>query len=209
MKVHFWGTRGSLPASVTAETIRAKIFKAIKESQGLSFHDDNAIGQFIESRLPFSIKGGYGTNTSCTEIVGGEDHIICDAGTGLRDLGGYVIQQGPQKRHTFHIFISHPHWDHIQGFPFFVPAYIPGNTVNIYGCHDYLEESFVIQQNFNNFPVALKAMSSDIRFTLLDPGKPYAIGGFTVKALQQNHPGHSYGYRFEKEGKSIVYSTDS
>ena len=209
MKAHFWGTRGSLPASVVAETIRAKIFKAIKASQGRSFHNDDAIRQFIDRELPFSVKGGYGTNTSCTEIINGEDYVICDAGTGLRDFGNYVMQQGAQKRQTFHIFLSHLHWDHIQGFPFFVPAYIPGNRVNIYGCHDYLEESFVTQQNFNNFPVPLKAMNSDIRFTVLDPGKPYEMGGFTVKALQQNHPGNSYGYRFEKAGKSIVYSTDS
>ena len=122
MKVHFWGTRGSLPASVTAETTRAKIFKALKASQGRSFHDDDAIRQFIDRELPFSVKGGYGTNTSCTEIINGDDYVICDAGTGLRDFGNYAMQQGVQKRQTFHIFLSHLHWDHIQGFPFFCPC---------------------------------------------------------------------------------------
>lgn len=208
MKVHFWGTRGSLPASVNEGTVKAKITKAVKASQGHILKDDSAINEFVDS-LPFSIRGCFGTNTSCMEIIGGDDYILCDAGTGLRDFGNYVMQQGTQKQHTFHIFLSHPHWDHIQGFPFFVPAYIPHNVINIYGCHDYLEASFVTQQDFKNFPVPLKSMGSNIQFITLEPGKIYTIAGFTVKAFQQKHPGHSYGYRFEKDGKTIVYSTDA
>ncbi|MCX7966470.1 MAG: MBL fold metallo-hydrolase [Syntrophorhabdaceae bacterium] len=208
MKVHFWGTRGSLPASFSQNHVMQKIVRAIKASSGHRFDDDHAIFEFVD-RLPFSIKGCFGSNTSCIEILGGDDYIICDAGTGLRDLGNEVIKQAVKKSHIFHIFISHLHWDHIQGFPFFLPAYMPDNTINIYGCHDYLEASFVTQQDFKNFPVPLKSMGSNISFTVLEPEKVYTIGGFNIKAFRQRHPGNSYGYRFEKDGKSIVYSTDS
>jgi phosphoribosyl 1,2-cyclic phosphodiesterase len=213
VKVYFWGTRGSLPASVTAEEVRAKMFRAIKKSKDHSFNNDEEIEKFIEKDLPFSIRGSYGTNTSCVEIMGGKEYILCDGGTGLRDFGNHALKSSskgePNQKNIFNIFISHLHWDHIQGFPFFTPAYIEGNSVNIYGCHNELEQAFINQQNYPYFPVPLKYMKADIRFITLESGKEYEIAGFKVKVMKQNHPGDSYGYRFEKDRKSIVYSTDS
>jgi phosphoribosyl 1,2-cyclic phosphodiesterase len=218
VRVDFWGTRGSLPASYTSETIRKKIFRAIKASSSLSLRTDEEIEKFIyngliNKSLPFSAIGSYGSNTSCMEINGGEEYILCDAGTGLRDFGNYVLkssaQGGQRKNNVFNIFISHLHWDHIQGFPFFIPAFIPGNHVHIYGFHKELEQAFITQQEYPYFPVPLTAMNADIQFTVLEEEKEYEIAGFHVKGTMQNHPGDSYGYRFEKDGKSIVYSTDS
>jgi len=167
----------------------------------------------VDRELPFSIRGSYGNNTPCVEIMGGQEYIICDAGTGLRDLGNHhmrIADQGKEhKEAVFNIFISHLHWDHIQGFPFFTPAYIPGNRINIYGFHEHMEEAMVLQQNSPYFPVPLKRMSADIRFIRLTEGEEYEIGGFKVKGIKQNHPGDSYGYRFEKDGKVIVYSSDA
>lgn len=212
VSVYFWGTRGSLPASVTAETIRSKVIKAVKTFLPQGPLDDKGIENFVEKNLPFSIHGGYGANTSCVEIRGGEEYVICDAGTGLRDFGNYIMQNrtgmGKGEGTLFHIFLSHLHWDHIQGFPFFSPAHTKGNRINIYGCHRDLAQAFVGQQRSPNFPVSFDAMSADIKFVLLEPGKEYEIGGFTVSAITQNHPGDSYGYRFEKDRKSVVYSTD-
>jgi phosphoribosyl 1,2-cyclic phosphodiesterase len=212
VSVYFWGTRGSLPASVTAEKIRIKVIKAVKAFLPQGPLDDKGIETFVEKSLPFSIRGSYGANTPCVEIRGGEEYVICDAGTGLRDFGNHVIQYGTVtgtgEGAVFHLFLSHLHWDHIQGFPFFLPAYIKGNSVNIYGCHRDLEQAFVGQQTSPNFPVSFNETSADIKFILLEPGKEYEIGGFTVKTIEQNHPGGSYGYRFEKDQKSIVYSTD-
>jgi phosphoribosyl 1,2-cyclic phosphodiesterase len=212
MKVHFWGARGSLPASLPASMVREKLFRALKEAAPYRFKGDDEIERFIDERLPFSIRGTYGTNTSCMEIREGKEYVICDCGSGLRDFGNYFLglmksgkQVGPG---VFHIFLSHLHWDHLQGFPFFVPAYIPGMEVNIYGGHGELERAFYGQQEPPYFPVPLKAMSAAIRFTVLEPGKAYDIDGLTVKTMPQNHPGGSYGYSFEKDGKKVVYSTD-
>jgi len=218
MRVLFWGTRGSLPASVDSETIRRKIFKVVKLASGLSFHSDEEIEKFLfnnlsDKNLSFSATGSYGANTSCVEIEGGNEYIICDAGTGLRDFGNHVVktmgQMHQQKPNVFNLFISHLHWDHIQGFPFFTPAYMAGNQINIYGLHEKLEDAFIAQQEPPFFPVPLKYMNADIRFTTLELGKTYNIAGVNIKTIPQNHPGGSYGYRFEKDGKSIVYSTDS
>lgn len=218
MRVHFWGTRGSLPASVSNETIRKKIFKVIKAIGNLSFTSDEEIEKFLyrnytNNNLPFSAIGSYGTNTSCIEIDGGDEFVLCDAGTGLRDFGNHVLKTINQTHHqrpnVFNIFMSHLHWDHIQGFPFFTPAYMQGNHINIFGLHKELKDVFVAQQEPPFFPVPLKYMNANIEFTVLEPGKTYDIAGFAVQTIQQNHPGNSYGYKFEKDGRSVVYSTDS
>jgi phosphoribosyl 1,2-cyclic phosphodiesterase len=213
MHAYFWGTRGSLPASTTAQAIQEKIFKAIKKSLSYSLQTDESIAAFIQKELPFPVRGGYGGNTSCIEIRGQDEYVLCDAGTGLRDFGNYALQSEKSGRSgsstEFHIFMSHLHWDHTQGFPFFAPAYIPGNHINIYGYHADLKQAFISQQSPPHFPIPLKDMKANLIFHTLEPGKTYDIAGLSVKGIKQNHPGDSYGYRFSKEGKNIVYSTDA
>lgn len=213
MKVRFWGTRGSLPAAVTVQEIETKIMKSIRASQGRQFLTDEDLRRFIRHDLPFKVRGTYGTNTSCIELTGGEDYVVCDAGTGLRDFGKHVLTTMPGRSTSsppvFHLFLSHLHWDHIQGFPFFVPAYIPGTRIIIYGCHQSLRQAFENQQQPLHFPVSLDRMGADITFHTLEPGTLYRIAGFDIRALRQRHPGDSYGYRFEKDGKALVYSTDA
>jgi phosphoribosyl 1,2-cyclic phosphodiesterase len=97
----------------------------------------------------------------------------------------------------------------VQGFPFFVPAYIPGNRIRIHGCHDGLEEAFRRQHGAPSFPVDFGQLPSTIEFAHLVPGEVYEIGGLRVTAKRQFHSGDSYAYRFERGGKALVYSTDS
>ncbi len=208
MKVKIWGSRGSIPATINAETIYRKIYTALDLSRNLIFNTDDEIKSFIETHLPFAVKGTYGTNTSCVQIVGTEEYIILDAGSGLRDLGNSIIQSG-NTNCIIHIFLSHLHWDHIQGFPFFIPAFIKGNTINIYSLHDSPEQAFITQQSPPNFPVPLDYMQADINFITLQEDCEYNKAGFKVKALKQSHPGDSYCYSFEKDDRKIVYSTDS
>ncbi|MCX8111297.1 MAG: MBL fold metallo-hydrolase [Syntrophorhabdaceae bacterium] len=212
MKVHFWGTKGSLPSSSVAEEIHRKIFFALKESRPYSLDSDSDVEAFIDKHLPFYIKGSYGTNTSCIEIIGGTEYVLCDAGTGIRDFGNNLIKKKTAKNDRqpdiFHIFISHLHWDHIHGFPFFTPAYIPDNRIKIYGFHKNIKEAFKTQQSQPFFPVAFKHMRADIDFEILESNRGYHIAGLNVKGFKQDHPGDSYGFRFEKDGKAIVYSSD-
>jgi phosphoribosyl 1,2-cyclic phosphodiesterase len=104
--------------------------------------------------------------------------------------------------------VSHLHWDHLQGFPFFVPAYRPGNSIHIYGCHADIEATFVNQQAPSSFPVPFNALEAAISFHILEPERTYEIAGLSVRAIRQNHPGVSYGYSFRRGGHKVVYSTD-
>ena len=209
MKAFFWGTRGSLPASFLSEQIRLKLRHVLRLAQNQGLKTQEAIDSFID-RLPFPLQGTYGTNTSCVEIQGGCETIICDAGTGIRDFGQALVKEsGGPFRHVFHLFLSHLHWDHIQGFPFFIPAYIPGNRIIVYGGHGELKSAFETQQSVLSFPVSLESMAADITFQILDPDRSYEIAGVDVRMMAQKHPGSSFGYRFTHAGKTIVYSTDS
>ena len=92
--------------------------------------------------------------------------------------------------------------------PFFVPAFIPGNRIIIYGGHDNLEYVFGVQQSAPHFPIDFKDLGATIEFVVLDTNKTYDVAGLSVSVLKQNHPGDSYAFRFEADGKSVVYSTD-
>ena len=213
MEVLFWGARGSLPSAVTAEMIKEKIKSSLSIALEKKLTSSDDLDHFIDNHLPFSVSSGYGCNTSCVEIIGGSEPVICDAGSGLRDYGNWIMknpgEKAKQSGQIFNIFLSHLHWDHIHGFPFFTPAYIPGNTVNIFGFHENLEEVFKKQQAEPCFPVPLKALSATINFTTLDIEKEHTIAGFKIFGIEQNHPGKSYGYSFEKNNRKIIYSTDS
>lgn len=211
MLVRFWGTRGSLPAPMTARATRDKIREALRASINHDLSTDEKIDSFIESELDFAVSGTYGGNTSCVEIDSGADeYVVCDLGSGAREYGNAIMSKSiPEKKPIFNVFQSHPHWDHICGFPFFVPAYIPGHKIRIHGCHDTLEEAYRTQNSAPGFPVDFDMLASDIEFVKLEPGVEYEIAGMQVTAMLQYHSGDSYGYRFEKDGKSLVYSTDS
>jgi len=107
------------------------------------------------------------------------------------------------------VFMSHLHWDHIMGLPFFSQAYIPGNRIIIYGCHAQLREAFVRQQAEPSFPVDFAVIAAQIEFVQLTPGVTREVAGLRVTAKEQLHAGDSYGYRFEQGDQAVVYSTDS
>ncbi|MGD9200509.1 MAG: MBL fold metallo-hydrolase, partial [Chitinispirillia bacterium] len=116
----------------------------------------------------------YGGNTSCTSVEIEDTILIFDAGTGIRICGNYLLSRG--KSCTGTIFISHTHWDHIQGFPFFVPAYIPGNKFSIFGPpsdvqNQSLKQIMQLQTNYEYFPISLSQLGADIRYIDCKEGK--------------------------------------
>jgi phosphoribosyl 1,2-cyclic phosphodiesterase len=141
---------------------------------------------------------------------GGPGYVLCDAGSGLRVFGNDVLaRHEPGDSQTYHLFMSHTHWDHIMGFPLFTPAYIAGNDVRIYGCHPGLRAAFERQHGAPSFPLPFEFLAATIEFVQLVPDVPAEIAGFTVTPSLQRHGGDSYGYRFERDGKAVVYATDS
>jgi len=209
-KVIFWGTRGSLPVALTSSDIRQKIVAALSAANGRKFASQAALGAFVDT-LPFATAGTFGGHSSCVEIVtDGGEHFICDMGSGARPLGqAKIATYGVPHPQTYHLFISHLHWDHLMGFPFFTPMYIPGNRIIIHGCHRQLEEAVRLQMRAPCFPVDYSQAGAKIEFDLMTPGKPHFIGGLNVTPKLQLHAGDSYGYRFESVDRTVVYSTDS
>ncbi len=210
LRVHFWGTRGSLPAPLHERAVRSKIRDALLAARGRELDTPEAIDAFIDHALPFSVRGTFGGNTSCVELItDGDEYVLCDLGTGIREFGNRVLREhGRERKHCFNIFLSHPHWDHIMGFPFFTPAYIAGNRIRIYGCHSVLSEALHTQHSAPWFPVDFHSLAATIEFITLEPGRTYDVAGLSVTSIKQFHTGDSYGYRFSRGGKSIVYSTD-
>ena len=211
MKVTFWGTRGSLPAPLSAATIREKIAVALIRAAGRDLGTPDAARAFVDHELTFPESSTYGGNSSCVQIeTGGPEYLICDLGSGARELAvNAIARHGPGAPQTYNVLMSHLHWDHIMGFPLFVPAYIPGNRIRIHGCHAALEQAFRAQNSAPSFPVEFDDLRATIEFVTLEPDRPYAIAGFTVTPTKQYHGGDSYGYRIEKDGKTVVYTTDA
>jgi len=209
-RVHFWGTRGSLPVALTAREVRDKVSAAVRGASGRTFASERELDDYIDG-LGMPVWGTYGGHTSCVEIeTGGPDYVLCDLGSGARPFAQQAIaRHGPGTPQTYHIFMSHVHWDHIMGFPFFIPAYIPGNHIRIYGGHPDLEAAFRRQHGAPSFPVDFAGLGATIEFVQLRPGIEHDIAGISVRLLLQRHAGDSFGYRFTSGGRSVVYTTDS
>jgi phosphoribosyl 1,2-cyclic phosphodiesterase len=207
--IRFWGTRGSIPVAMPSAAMKKTLVGLLTKTIGRPLATVAEVEAFVERECPTPCT--FGGNSSCVQIdIGGDDYLLCDLGSGVRAFGNDVLaKHGPRKGHTFHVFMSHVHWDHIMGFPFFVPAYIPGNTVRVYGCHDVLEEALRRQHGAPSFPVNFSQLGARIEFVRLETGKMYEVAGLRVRALRQHHGGDSYGWRFEHAGRVVVYSTDS
>ncbi|MFH1092356.1 MAG: MBL fold metallo-hydrolase [Pseudomonadota bacterium] len=208
MLIRFWGVRGSIPVPIDSAAVAAKIEKALNGARGVDLSDPGAVKAYVAS-LPLEIRGTSGGNTSCVEVIAGGQHLIMDAGTGLRVLGNHLMK-GPFGRGegTAHFFISHTHWDHIQGFPFFVPAYIPGNHFIIHSPKKDIQERFIIQQiDQDMFPMKLDSMGARLEFVPLTPAG-INLDGVLVDCLSLHHPGGSWAFRIKCEGKTLVYATD-
>ncbi len=151
----------------------------------------------------------FGGNTSCYELISKNGtRLILDAGTGLRELGQGLIAGRPT---TVHLLISHTHWDHIQGFPFFGPAFIPGNVIHLYGpvqASRNLASVIRMQMDYEVFPVR----EAELNATLIyhDLGEcSFEIDDLRIRAKYTNHPVMTLSYRIEDGDKVVVYSGDT
>ncbi len=210
MRVRFWGTRGSIPVALTTADVRDKLAQALVQASGRTFASFEEAHAFASSELDFSLTHTFGGHTPCVELeVPGDEYFVCDMGSGARPFGVHVLARQARRPATINIFMSHVHWDHIMGFPFLGPAYVPGTTIRIHGCHDVLEQAFRLQQSPPCFPVTFEQLGAKIEFVKLQPDKTHHVAGLSVTPHLQLHGGDSYGFRFEHEGKIVVYSTDS
>ncbi len=152
----------------------------------------------------------YGGNTSCVELKSGKQIVIFDAGTGIRELGVKMLKEFDSRPMTIHLFISHTHWDHIQGFPFFLPAYNDQTRIHVYGPpgrYKSFEKIFRAQMDSDYFPVDLGDMSPNIE--VHEVRETIRIDGLTVDHFYLNHPALTLGYRVSDGKRTVVYATDN
>jgi len=209
MRIRFWGVRGSIPTPPTSVQIKEKIRKVAQRIVSENITDQNKINALIDSMSPVDA-GLIGGNTSCIELRADNKILIFDMGSGLKNLGNFIMKHDQNTNGLeIHIFISHTHWDHMLGFPFFGPAFFPNNKIYFYSGHPNIKERLELQQDFRFFPVALHQMLAKKEFIQLKHRSSFNIGNLTVSNLPLYHPGGSFGYRVECCGKSFVYTTDS
>jgi len=158
---------------------------------------------------PFASHLGVGGNTSCVEIRSGDHLLICDAGTGIIPLGNELMQQN-KIRETL-ILLTHYHWDHVCGLPFFVPAFMPDWKIDFFGPGEsprYMEQNISSQMQAPYFPVGTETWLAETNY--LDPKiDSFMYGPMKIDFSNVHHPGITYGYKIEVNGKTIIYASDN
>lgn len=153
----------------------------------------------------------YGGNTTCIEVRSDAgDLIILDAGTGIRQLGIELTEARPVN---CHVFISHTHWDHIHGLPFFPPLFMPGNAITLYGPPDPLamtgiEAVLAKQMEYPHFPVRVAELRADIDYKTLADRQTVDLGFATVSTLLMNHPAMDFGCKVRCDGRTLFFTGD-
>jgi phosphoribosyl 1,2-cyclic phosphodiesterase len=207
MKIRFWGVRGSIPAPLTPEQVRSRIGSVVQRVRPSDLENARTRELFLAS-LPPSLFGTVGGNTTCLEVRTAEDKlIILDAGTGLRELG-VSLEKSRDRTRDFTLLFTHFHWDHLQGIPFFAPAWVKGNRITFASPMPSLERVLRDQMKPPYFPVTMDAMGAELAFRRLE-GESVRIGNAVVLWKRMNHPGGSYAYRITEDGKSVIFATDA
>jgi len=163
----------------------------------------------IASPGPSTVR--YGGNTTCIEVrTDNNELIIIDAGTGIFPLSQSLLSELPV---TANVLITHSHWDHIQGLPFFIPNFIPGNTLRLHGAFDPVsgkgvEQVMSVQLQYSYFPVREAEMKAHIEYVTLTPNESFQMGSAIITPFMMNHPVIDFGYRIEANGKSVFFTGD-
>ena len=194
---------------MTTDQLHEKLTQALSGAAGVNLSNPMEVQAYI-ARLPASVRGVVGGNTTCVEIDTGSETIIVDCGSGIRPLGiSLMAREFGRGQGVAHIFLTHAHWDHLLGFPFFAPAFVPGNKLIFYAVGFDVQHVLEHQQTAPQFfPIPPNAMPAEKEFVQLREGETVLVGRTVVSNLLLYHPGTSHAYRFDDGESVFVCATD-
>lgn len=209
MRIKFWGVRGSLPSSLAPQEWSKHIEELMHQFFDQGFQKKADIERFLQTRSTSAI-GGFGTATSCVEVSAQNRSLIIDGGSGLRNLSDSLAKQNqfdPPSEH--HFLMTHFHFDHILGLPFFAPHFSKGKKINYYIVQE--EGERVICEMFKKpiFPVGFEHLEAQVVFHKIKPYQKIQINGFDVTPYLMDHPDPCYGFRIEQSGKVYAHAVDN
>ena len=208
MNIKFWGVRGSIPSNLSTESWAQHFKQLMLEFLNEGHRTVEDVTAFINKKtLPYI--GGYGTATTCVQVSDKNQFLIIDGGSGIKNLNDEIAKSGVlQSQNEYHILMSHFHFDHIMGIPFFIPHFMKGKTIHYYSVQP--ETEIVIKQLFTKptFPVTFSSLQADIKFHTIRPYEKQSIQGFAVTAYKLDHPDPCYGFRIEKNNKVYAHAID-
>ncbi len=206
MTIRFWGVRGSHPRPLLPEEVRSKIVSVVQRIRTVDLESAETRERFLAA-LPPWLFGTMGGNTPCVEARLSDGHVIVfGAGSGIQALSA-AMQRDNRDVREFHVFFTHFHYDHVQGLPFFAPAYNPNVKVTFYSPRPELEQNLKQHMQHPYFPITMDEKMSNLEFVVLGE-KPLRFGSAELTWRELNHPGTAFGYQIREHGKTFVHATD-
>jgi phosphoribosyl 1,2-cyclic phosphodiesterase len=209
LQLKYWGVRGSLPSAPNPQDWNTHIEGILRNFFTSGYRDLSQVAKYMAS-MEVPMVGGYGTATTCVSVQSPKSQIILDGGSGIRNLSEKIMSGTVGRgKGPFHIFMTHFHWDHVIGLPFFTPHFVPGNTIHYYGVQENLEE--MIRGIFKKpyFPVPFEMLASKVHFHVLKPRVPIQVDDMTITPYQLDHPDPCWGYKVECGGKAYAHCVDT
>ncbi len=208
MVVRFWGVRGSSPTPLAPEELRNKIAAVLQRVKPHDLVSSESRQQFLNT-LPSDIFGTTGGNSPCLEVRNARgDVIVLDTGTGLRELEKRIRKTRENIR-EFHIFLSHFHYDHLLGLPYFGMLYNPRVKVTFYSPYPAMERILRKFMSVPYHPVDWESFNAQTKFRILKRNETFSLGDMKINWIRRNHPNGSISYKLTESGRSFIYSTDT
>lgn len=204
LSIKLWGIRSSIPAPLDRKDYQKRLLKTVRFARRTWEKNKQLKPEDILDTLPENLSGLMGGDTICMEVLYDDQMIIIGMGTGSRNLGKKIMSN--RFSGDMHIVLTGTHWDQIQGWPFFVPAYIPGNRIHFYSCIENCREGMANQQVEYFFPITFDSMLSRKNFSLLNAGRPRKIGRVKLITINNNKNKEMMFIKLIYGNKSFIYA---